>query len=68
MNEPKRSKDNISTSTFPVHEGDIDTKLSSYDALKSEYQKLLVHYQEIQLERDMLYQVVQATHRAMHQQ
>ena len=67
MKEPKQYKDSIPTSTFPVDEDSIDTKFPSYDALKSEYQKLLAHYQEMRLERDMLYRVVQATPGALHQ-
>jgi len=67
MNEPNRPKTSISTTTSPVTEDTINAKLSSYDSLKSEYQKLLAHYQELQLERDMLYRVVEVTHKAMHQ-
>ena len=66
MNDPNRLKTSISTPP-PVTEDEINSKLSSYDALKSEYQKLLTHCQELQLERDMLYRVVEATHKAIHQ-
>jgi len=67
MNESNRPKDKTHTTTPPVTEDAIDTKLSSYDALQSEYQKLLAHCRELQLERDMLYRVVEVTHKAMHQ-